>query len=809
MPVDACAHQVDGPSETQLFRSIGILPITVDCSAQELKVEMQLPKEVRPDHLLRADFAVVDAAGLPVQAHITLAAVDQGILSLTNYESPDPHQFLFGRKAFATKISDLYHQLMPEIKRQEIDQISATGGGGGKGRAVANRKQLLNPISAERFRSAIRFLGNIVTDDQGVAHGEFKVPEFNGTMRLMAVVGSADGKTGHADAELLVRQPLMVRPTFPRFLACGDLFEVPVAIFNQSKADGIVQLNVVAVGLQQIGTSVAPVTIKAGGEGAVRLRFQAPDLPGKVTLELKAVMGDEETVVKVEIAVRPIGGLSHRSSIGFMDAGTKKTFAISTDYLAGTEDLHLVLAPEPTLQLADTLKYLLQYPYGCLEQTTSRVFPLLHLSQLGQRIDPERYKPEQIRNIVDAGIRRVLSMQSHDGGFGWWPGATDNYAWGSVYATHMLVEADVAGYEVPKEPLAEALEYLRTSLGDSDTDNCLKVYSCYVLAKAGKPNHSWTMRLHEQRAELPIYSRFQLAVAMNRIGGRTSALELIQATLPDDDVKKMKTDRYLHSQIRQEAIALDVLLDIDPENRRVHDIARRLSRKLQIDRWYTTQNNAFVVMALGRYMKSQTRENEYTVIVTKDGKKIRRMTNKESFVVRNGKNITVAVEGKGRLFYHFETSGVPVLNKPKAFESDLRVQRRFRDLDGQELPMDRLCSGDLVVVELEIAAAQQTSNVVINDLLPAGLEIENPNLASRTSIPWLKKDALSTVNVERRDDRLLVFADLPGSGVYKYRYAARFVTPGTFTQPGVHAFCMYDSSIAARSDMHTLKVQAE
>ena len=829
-------------------RAFGTEPIHLDNTGRRLSVELSAPEESRPDGPVRVAIRVRDAAGAGAPAEVALAAVDEGICRLTRFQTPDPWGFFFAKRALDVASADVYSMLMPEVDKKAVGADSAPGGGDDL------EVRLLNPVRAERVKPVALWASRIETAADGTAEVVLDLPHFNGQLRLMAVA-AGESDFGAVDTPVLVKQPLMVRATFPRFLAPGDSFALPAAVFNNTGHSGTVQLTIAGdAGFEFSPNARQALRIEEGRDETAVFHVRAPGIPGAARLTLTASLGDETTVERVEIPVRPPATLTFRSGSGAVKAGQVGTVAVPGGWVKGTAGYSLSFSATPEVRLGSGLRYLLRYPYGCVEQSTSAAFPLLYLSEVAKLADPDLFAAETAEQYVQAGIHRVVSMQTYSGGFGCWPGTSRPYPWGTAYATHFLVEARKAGFAVYKDNLEAALGYLDRYLGTTDDDEDtrpVKAYACFVLALAGKPNASWTYRLHENRDALPLYSRAHLAGALALLKEHAMARNVVAGlALPADD-GAVDTGGLLHSPAREAAILLSVYTDLDPDHRHIPTLVRRIEKGMKADRWRSTQENAFVLLGLGKHLR-RIREagTDFTAEVTLDGEPFAKLTHKDRLALKpdglGGRRLHVAVQGKGTLYYYWTAEGIPAAGRVPEKDSGLRVRRRFHSRDGKPLDPRAIPHGEVVLVELTVRSDRRVKNVAISDLLPAGFEIENPRVATSdaahedadsaslthegtppelaetafpfpTSFPRLGRavatpsprrrlDALLPDRVEMRDDRLLLFADLGRNRTYAYRYVARAVTKGSFTLPPVSASAMYDPDLASVHGAGTVEV---
>jgi hypothetical protein len=396
--------------------------------------------------------------------------------------------------------------------------------------------------------------------------------------------------------------------------------------------------------------------------------------------------------------------------------------------------------------------------------------------------------------------------------------------------THFLLEARNAGYGVPPRRLEASLDYLASLRGAGERgDDYLpeKAYAAYVLALAGMPRESWCRRLHELREELPIYSQFHLAGAMALMHRRDGLESLVDLkSLPSLDGQR-QTGGCLDSPLRRAAILLSIYLDVAPDHRNVVPLVAQIGRALKARQRRSTQETAFALLAMGKYARHLRSEKiEYDGQISVDDEDAVSFTEKEETVLRpegaERRSVTVRLSGTGKAYCYWTREGIPVGQTLPAVDRGIGVRRRYLNRDGEEVPLAMIRQGQLLVVELTVVARDAIENVVISDLLPAGLEIENPVLQTRArDVPALPAPAVSSglmdlfspddgaasreracelhpENVQMRDDRLLVFTDLPSGEPRYYRYVVRAVTVGTFALPAVSARCMYDPARESR-----------
>ncbi len=771
-------------------RAFGTIPLMVDNNENRIQLTIDTPEEIRPNRDLTV---TVSAPGRSGPTYLTLAAVDEGICQLTEFTTPDPLSFFYGKRALSLNTYDLYGMLLPEV-----EAVSATTSPAGDEDLEGVRRRNLNPVSAKRVKPVSFWSGLIKLNSHGKADVKLSIPQFNGTLRLMAVAASGPNY-GSNSKKVLVRDPIVINSSYPRFMAPGDRVVIPVTIFNGTGKDGTFEVKLSTSGPVSIdGHDFKKITVPSQQERTVNYAVKAKNAVGKCRFNLEATGNDQQVSENTELAVRPPNQVTTKNYTGITRSNAPAVIDLQSSWLPGTGEYSLSLAPLPTVNLSGSLRYLLTYPYGCIEQTTSKLFPLLYFDELAQVAAPELLSGNKAKQFLSEGIQKIETMQLRDGNFSFWPGSDYGHDWGSVYAANFLVEARKAGYVVSDRVYNRMLGYLN-QIGKRRSDNRwdlqLRVYALYVLSLAGKPQLSSMAYLKSQRLDV-LYSesRTMLAAAYYYSGDKKTARSLIPTTLSFFDSKRQKGGNF-NSSVRNEAIILGLLADMDPIHPSIPKLIDSLSRSATAEQWGTTQENAFAFMALGKIMK-QKENAPYKGEVEVNGEKIATFDSSGIKVVndqRLGKGkVSLKLSGKGECYYYAATSGIPIEKVDKPIVNGIEVKRDIFTRSGQPVNLKEIKQGDLLVAKITIKTFEEnTDNVAIVDLLPTGLEIENPRLASTSKINWLSDDLFSPSYMDIRDDRLILFADFEETGTYTFYYAIRAVSCGTFYLPQIKAECMY------------------
>ena len=791
---------------------------------------------------------------------VCIAAVDEGILALTDFKAPNPHDYFYRQRGLKTRSFDLYGGILPEIAN--VTDNSSTGGDASTTRQAELRKRL-STGSIRRVKPISLWSGFVKTDGNGRGTVQFKIPQFNGTLRLMAVA-FAGGDYGSAEAYLTVREPIVLTPTFPRFLAGGDKVRVPVTLFNGTDEEGEFRIELQASGdvrllsasavnpLQtspqedsekESGLQIPPTNIidklsidkrvNAGAEAQVFFDILVQDAIGEASFNLSAYGNTQTTQLDVKIPLRSVAPPITKTGQGVVRAGEPVDFIFPSNLIPDSSEFNLTLSPFPNIRFADSLRYLIRYPHGCLEQTTSKVFPLLYFSDLARSVEPMLASEDSVDHYITSGITKIESMLKSDDRFAYWPGGTYVNPWSSIYASHFLVEARKAGYEVSDRVYDAMVEGLKTeakfspntendfssSLGDAQEIKkqiSLVTYAAYVLAAAGHPDRG-TMHYLKNRglSGLSDYSHFQLAGAFALSGELETALSMLPVSVSPNVNKgngQRETGGTLDSPTRAQAIMLDVLAEVNENHPSIRMLVQNLSEAAsEGNRWATTQENAFAFLALGKILKKQMDRN-YTGTLTLNGEHFADFDATETRYANtawDGTRVQLSVKGEGSCYYYWSAFGIQRDSFIEEYERELQVRRRYFNKDGEERT-GTFAHGELLIAEVNVKAlTANLENVVVVDMLPTGFEIENPRLESRAGIPWLKAQDFKPDYIDIRDDRLIFFGTFPRQRERKFYYALRAVTQGEFTLPPIVAEAMYDTTKSAVTGSMRIAVVTE
>lgn len=803
-------RSIDSQEKHAPVRAFGTVPILVDSFDKKLAVEIKADEEMRPKQTVDI---LVEVAEASEETYLTLAAVDEGILQLTNFTAPDPYEFFYGKKGLDVQSYDLYDKLLPEVERV-VAQSTPSGDADRYDEKI--RKENLNPIGIKRVKPVSLWSGLVKLDEAGRATIKVDLPQFNGSLRLMAVAFAGD-RLGSAQKRVIIRDPIVLTSTYPRFISGTDKFQVPVTVFNGTGQSGEFTLKLNTQGsVQLLSPAEKRLVLEEEEEQMVTFELAAGNAFGKVTFNLEVEGNGYQSSEEVELSLRPAVPVVKEFLVGNISSDKEVDLNLPTEWVAGTDEYSLTISPFPLIKFSESLQFLLRYPYGCAEQTTSRVFPLLYFDQLAKEVEPELFSEGSAAYLITEGILKLQTMQLYSGGFAYWPGGHYSNHWTSIYASHFLVEARRAGYVVANRVYEKMLTNLKTLARRKTAETWelqTKVYALYVLALAGHPDLSNLAYIkNHQWEELGDDSRVMLAAAYYYAGERDQGEKLIPFSFSNREIER-ETGRNFNSNTRSDALILSLLADVASDHPAIPKLVQKLTAAANNGHWGTTQENAFAYMAIGKLLKIRSSDS-YTGRVLISGEEVGVFSDQQGIVITGAQlaadKVTLSLSGQGKAYYFVEAKGVPLSSEVEAYNRGVTVEREFLNIDGHNLDVNHIKQGDLIIAKITITGQMnQLNNLVVIDLLPAGLEIENPRLQSRGNIDWLEDESYYIDHLDIRDDRLLLFTNIDyAEEPVTFYYALRAVTVGEFVLPPIKAECMYNpeiSSISPKSEIRVVK----
>jgi hypothetical protein len=777
-------------------RAVGVAWMAIDPAERTLGVELRAGAPVRPRTRIEVPVRVTDSGGAPVPAaFVTVAAVDEGILRLTDFASPDPVRHYLGKRLLGVEVRDDYGRLI----RGLAGPFGATRQGGDTG-GVGLPQVPLTIVSL--------FQGPLRTDARGMATASFDVPDFNGELRLMAVAYNAR-RVGAAANTLTVRDPLVAELILPRFLAPDDDSRATISIHNIEAEAGLYRVAVAGDGAVEAAGAASGADLDRGERRSLVFPLKGVTAgTGRVTVSV-AGPGGFALERSLAMTVRPPQPPRSDFVVSSLAPGAASdvTLASTPSFVPGTVDLRVMYSSRPPFDVAGLAIALDRYPYGCLEQMVSRSLPLLVMDDAVAPTGGQAAVLDRKARIL-AGIGQVLDKQRFDGSFGVWSAFGEERPWLTAYAAEFLVRARDRGHAVPDAPLLAALDWLRRHAvdgGSSAEDLASRAYAVHVLGLAGVLTPGPARYIHDtflDRLPTPL-SRAQLAAALTRLGDRERA-----RAATDKALASFKRDFWYAdygSTVRDVAAALTLLAEVGQLGDAAPALMDRLPRGRAVVAETNTQEQAWLLLAA----RALAGEGP-ALALTRDGKALRPADpyHVVPTAAELGRGLRVVNAGKGAIWQAVSVSGVPIGPLPATREG-LAIRREFLTRDGQPLDLDGVRQNDVFLIVLKGEASTGISHeALITHLLPAGWEIENPALGGETAarLPWLG-ELTKPKAIAARDDRFAAAVDLSEAAPsFRLAFLVRAVTPGSYALPGAYIEDMYRPRFFARKAVGRITV---
>ena len=792
-------------------RAVGLLHLPMGDENRRLNVALESPQKMRPNQPLTVKVkASLKDGKAPKQVNVLVSAVDSGVLNITDYVTPDPWAGFFGQKRYGADIYDIYGQVIEGQGR-----LAALRFGGDGDELNRGGKPPVNHVTIVAQQAQ-----PVTLDDNGEGTVTLPIGDFNGELRVMAQAWTTED-FGSSEGKVVVAAPVIAELNMPRFLAGGDTSRLTMDVTNLTDKTQNLQVTVSASGLVALESQQPkPVNLAPGARTTLFIPVRALDGfgDGEISADISGLQLPGETFApqhkQWKLGVRPAWPAQTVSSEVMLNP--HESWNAPAQHIAHFSPValqgQLLLSGRPSLNIARYIQELRAYPYGCLEQTASGLFPSLYtnaalLKALGIKGDSD----DKRRAAVDIGISRLLQMQRDDGGFSLWDKNGPEEYWLTAYVTDFLFRATEQGYSVPGEALNNAnnrlLRYLqdpaamaiRYSDDVAATKFATQSYAALVLARQQKAplgalRELW-QRNSQAKAGLPL---MQLGVALKLMGDAPRSEQAIAQALV---TKRLSSQRWMAdygSELRDNALMLSLL----EENNLLPDAQNKLltalSEQAYGQRWLSTQESNALFLA-GRPLQNLSGNwQAQTTLAAEELKGDKQQTRELNADQMAALQVTNTADTP--MWLRLDSSGYPE-SAPAPASNVLKIERHIMGTDGRTKALDSLKSGELVLVWLEVTANNNVPDALVVDLLPAGLELENQNLASSSaSLSDSASEVQELLNrmqqadiqhMEFRDDRFVAAVAVSEGQPVTLIYLARAVTPGTYQLPMPQVESMY------------------
>ncbi|MFY0673242.1 MAG: hypothetical protein JXQ87_07550 [Bacteroidia bacterium] len=786
--------QAHGNANNDLpIRLYGIINLNVTDPQSVLQPEIDMPDVLRPEETF--EMKVSEANGLPMT--YTIAVVDEGLLDLTRYKTPQPWNHFYAKEALGVESFDIYKY----VAGHTTGELSNILGIGGDLDASGGEESKLN-----RFEPCVKFLGPFYLKAGQTAEHNIKMPYYVGSVRTM-VVARNESAYGSADFTTPVRTPLMVLGTLPRVLSPGEETMLPVSVFamekNIKKAEVKITPNEI---FDVVGSNSQNINFKEIGEEMAYFKIKVKRKVGIGQVSISATSGKESAKDDIKLLVRaPNPPITNVSPYVFTSRQNKAIDLIALG-IDGTNQGALEISSIPPINLQKSLYYLIGYPHGCVEQTTSKSFAQMLIPDVVDVTDNDK---RRIESNVKAGVAKLLRMQVSDGGFAYWEGQLTSSEWGSNYAGHFLVEAQKRGYNVPRSALDKWRKF-QTKLSNEYSDSRTvyngyngglnQAYRLYTLSLFGKPNIGAMNRLRLNE-KLSITATWRLAAAYIK-AGQTDIANKMVADLPRRVTEYVELSNTYGSDLRDMAMILETLIDKgDQVNAAL--VLKNLSDRMNSRRWWGTHTTAYCVLAVSKYATNNKADKgidfDYKIGTgeTRNAKTLMSIARiKLSEDDLESGTLSITNNGKGTYYVQVVSTGQPMESDSITTANNLTLNVNYTNMQGSPIDISSLSMGTSFKAVVSITNPGLRGNyeeMALTQMIPSGWEIVNTRFEGTES-------TLNSSNYEYqdiRDDRILTYFDIPRSRNYKYEFILTASYAGKYYLPSVTCSAMYDNTISA------------
>lgn len=771
------------------IRMYGAIPLLVDNPATILKPVISMPDKIRPE--TKSAVTVSEASGKEMT--YTLAIVDEGLLDITNYNTPNPHETFYAREALGVKTWDLFDYVIGAYGG-DLERILSIGGDAG-GRNM-NRNIVVN-----RFKPVVKFMGPFHMNAGEKQTHAFTLPQYIGSVKVMVIAGH-EGAYGFADKAVAVKKPLMVLATLPRVLGPTEKIELPVTVFATENNIKTVSVDIQSNAFTNAATHQT-LTFTKPGDQLVTFPLEVKNFIGVGKVRVVAKSGSETAAYDVELSVRnPNPGVT-RVLEKELDPGQSWNSPYTAVGMNGTNKTSLEASNIPPLNLAKRLNYLIEYPHGCVEQTTSSVFPQLYLEQL---TDLSGAQKAAINRNVQAGIRKLAGFQLPKGGLSYWPDGSEPDAWGTNYAGHFMLAAQAAGYALPVGFIEHWKQYQRQqalswapnsrTFYGADLD---QAYRLYLLALAHAPELGAMNRLKEF-PYITEQAKWRLAAAYKLAGQPEIALRMVQG-LPLTIKPYNSMWGTYGSDLRDEAMILEALtlLGKKPE---AASLLRTVAAHLSGNDWYSTQTTAYSLVAISQYCGKNTSRSK--LMFNYQAGATRGTVNSASYisqttVTNHSGNLSVKNNSSAKLYVRLIQYGQPVTGedvKPISNPDVLQMRISYFTLKGAPVNPAQLKQGTDFIAQVNIknpGKRGEYNNMALTQIFPSGWEILNTRMMDSDEA---YKSSPSDYR-DIRDDRVNTYFSVAENKEVTYYVMLNASYLGRYYQPAIYCDAMYNNSISA------------
>lgn len=773
------------------IRLYGVIPIMVENPETKLHPELQMPDKLKPEQTFEVKVSEKDNKAMTY----TIAMVEEGLLDLTRFKTPNAWNEFYKREALGVKTWDVFDDVIGAYSGS-IDHVFAIGGDGS---AVGGKNK-----KANRFKPVVTYLGPFKLEAGNTKTHQIKLPNYIGSVRAMVVAGNNGNEAyGSTDKTVPVKKPLMVLATLPRKLSPGEKVTLPVTVFAMEPKVKNVNISLkLSDGISVVGETSKQLNFTKPDEQMAYFELDVSKAKGINTVEVIATGHGEKSSYKVELDVVNTNPISSKSIDKTLTANTSETLTFSTFGVEGTNSALVEFSTLPPMDFTRRLEYLIRYPHGCVEQTTSSVFPQLFLEDI---FDLTFDKKQEIRKNIENGIRRLGHFQRPHGGLSYWMGESNANDWGTSYAGHFMIEAEKKGYVLPLTFKSNWLKYQKQTARNwrpsyrRYNSDLAQAYRLYTMALAGSPDLASMNRLREF-SEISNEAKWRLAAAYALAGQKEASDKLSQSA--NINFKPQRYNYYTYgSADRNRAMALETM--VLTKNPKTRELAETIAKDLSSDQWMSTQTTAYSLLAMAK-MVNANGGKALNVNFTINGKS-EQIDTKNAIAQRelnivDGTNSLILNNTKDNLVYvRILNSGKLPLGQKLTEQRGLSVSVQYKGLQGNRIDVSKLQQGQDFVATVSVSNLKNSAinDVALTEIFPSGWEIVNTRFTAFGSTT-----TSGARHTDIRDDRVYFYFDLPEKGKHStktFNVMLNAAYLGTYYLPGIQAEAMYDDEFLVRT----------
>lgn len=778
------------------IRLYGVIPLLVEDQNTILTPKMTMPDVLKPEESYTIKVSEANAKAMTY----TIAVVDEGLLDLTRYRTPSIHKHFYSREALGVKTFDMFDDVIGAYSGS-VDNIYAIGGGDAAA-AAKNRK-------AERFKPVVTYLGPFALSENETKTHTLHMPNYVGSVRAMIVAGDHTASAyGASEKTVPVRKPLMVLGSLPRKLSPGEHVTLPVTVFAMESKIKQAKITVkTSAAFKATEGTTKTIKFSSIGEQIVPFEFDVTAVNDIQTIEIIAEGNGERATYQVEIDVENPNPITQKVTDYELPASGNLTIDYTTFGVAGSNGSAIEFSTLPPMDFTKRMQYLIRYPHGCVEQTTSGAFPQLFMDDVFDLTYEQKRKAQE---NIKQGIERLGRFQNADGGLGYWQGETNADAWGTTYAGHFMIEAQKKGYALPLTFMSNWLRFQKKTAREwrsgqqAYNTTLVQAYRLYTLALAGQPDLAAMNRLRENR-NLSNDSKWRLGAAYALAGQAKAAQELVATANIDFQPDRSNYHTY-GSVFRNRAMALETMVAMGDAKQK--DLAVSIAKNLSSDRWLSTQETSYALLAMAKMVIANGGKSiklEYT----KDGKSMS-IDTQQAIALRDlitkegGNGITLKNAKENVVFVRVVQSGKLPLGEELSGSSKLKVTTTFVGTDGKELNISNLRQGEEFIAKISVSndSHDYVDNVALTQIFPSGWEIVNTRF---TEAGGGAEGAARYTDM--RDDRVNFYFDMSKASTKTFTVRLNASYLGRYYLPGTQVEAMYDNTYYARNRGNWVEIQ--